>query len=643
MAESPRPAPDVSLPFGATVTILFSDIRGFTEYTNQYGDEAAFRVLQHHNALVRRQIERFGGHVVKTQGDSFMVSFTTARGAILCAIAVQRAIAESNQDQEGTRIAVGIGINTGEPIQEGGDFFGSTVNLAARICAVAGPGQVLISETTRFVAGRIEAIDYVDRGMHALKGFDEPHRLYEVVWSLPGPAAPPPAPATEETPSGVLESAVQRAIGVLNRVLAVAHRDDPTFRPLLECQAKASDLRLALSRAVTERRGYTAQRVDEAMLPFADLLALVEGQEELDDQRWAHLEASVSRVFGRQLAIAATRGRLVLEGADQRPVEPARREPASIPRVPEPPARAVPQPLPPVPPTPLDPRASGVPWWKAAHEAWIAWKTSGMAWAHALRAAMARHPHLLGVPIQESADHDGGRLADGYFLLLEHAENRSPGFLLAAAARAVEAAGGSSDPAVLGPALYETLVAGGRLAETYAEFVRDVMIAAIPNPGAWLDGGVTESDDATVVVVRTTGTVGDPGERPERITEPRERGHDRRFTVTAAPLTTRFFAVHQGDLKSPRDVELKLTEEGAASDRAWYLTQRTGHVLHSEPRRLPAAGLVLPGLGRDFAAVWVAIFNPDPRRAARFELSVGVKGPGQLASGRSPFARPRAH
>src|SRR5919197_1777844 len=69
--------PGVSVPFGATVTIFFSDIRGFTEYTNQYGDEAAWRVLRQHNALVSKQIELFGGRVVKTQGDSFMVYFST--------------------------------------------------------------------------------------------------------------------------------------------------------------------------------------------------------------------------------------------------------------------------------------------------------------------------------------------------------------------------------------------------------------------------------------------------------------------------------------------------------------------------------------------------------------------------------------
>src|SRR2546425_6724468 len=185
------------LPSGATVTIFFSDIRGFTDFTNKFGDQAAFRMLQEHDTLVRKQLELFGGRVVKTQGDSFMVYFSTARAAILCAVAVQRALApESAQGPPGSRIAIGIGINTGEPIQEAGDFFGSAVNLASRICAEAGPAEVLISETSRHIAGRIDGINFIDRGVRELKGFPDPQRLYEVSWTPLETRAAVPALAT---------------------------------------------------------------------------------------------------------------------------------------------------------------------------------------------------------------------------------------------------------------------------------------------------------------------------------------------------------------------------------------------------------------------------------------------------------------
>ena len=77
MAEPtpPQEEPEPGVTFGSTVTILFSDIRGFTEFTESRGDEAAYRMLQQHNTLVQEQIALYGGHVVKTLGDSFMVSF----------------------------------------------------------------------------------------------------------------------------------------------------------------------------------------------------------------------------------------------------------------------------------------------------------------------------------------------------------------------------------------------------------------------------------------------------------------------------------------------------------------------------------------------------------------------------------------
>lgn len=628
MSDTPQAAGPSTLLFGATVTLLFSDIRGFTEYTSQYGDEAAFQILRTHNTIVRNELELYGGNVVKTQGDSFMVSFTTARGAILCAVAIQRAIAAADEHRGGTRIAVGIGINTGEPIQEGGDFFGSTVNLAARLCAAAGPGQILVSETTRYVAGRVEGFGYVDRGLHDLKGFLEPQRLYEVRWAAEGATDDGAADADGEAEGAALEGAVQRAIGVLTRVLGITHHDNAAFRPLLECQAKASDLRLQLSRALSERRGYTVRKVDEAMLPFADLLMLVESREPLDDQRWSQIEASVARVFGRELTVAATRGKLAVEAPARRP-EPV--PPALPPQRTSAPTTLTPT----APPIALDPRAATVPWWAAAHRAWTEWKSSGMAWAHALRAALARHPHLLAVPITESADHDGGRLASGYFLLLEHVENQSPAFLRTAVERAAESAG--ADPQALDAALYELLVKRGRLGETYPEFLRDVMVATIPNPGVWVDGGVTESDEATVLKRRPEAEPGNDSETTERLTDQAARAVEHRFAATLPPLTARFFFV-KGELKQPHDVELRVREGGAPSDRACYLTLRTGHLLHTEPRRIKADGALLSGLGRDFAGVWVALFNADAHSAMEAELGVTVRAPGSPLGRRSPFS-----
>ena len=225
MSDSEAPAGEAAQPatpsFGSTVTILFSDIRGFTEYTDENGDEAAYTMLRLHNTLVQEQLALYRGHVVKTQGDSFMVSFDSARTAVTCAIAIQKAIREANRQREGARIQIGIGINTGEPVREGADFFGGTVNLANRICAVAEPGQILVSETLRAVAGKIEGTSFEDRGDFALKGFREAQRLYEVVETPAGAdpvkaspatltaARPATKPATVPTRSAPLASSAQ--------------------------------------------------------------------------------------------------------------------------------------------------------------------------------------------------------------------------------------------------------------------------------------------------------------------------------------------------------------------------------------------------------------------------------------------------
>ena len=177
--SSPQVAPDAA-PLGDTVTIFFSDIRGFTDYTEREGDEAARQMLRGYHAIVREKIEEVGGTVVKELGDGFMATFRGARTAILCAIAIQRAIAQAKRRQEGLGIDVGIGINTGEPIQEGNDYIGLDVNFAARICAIAKPGQILVAETTRWLAGRIElrrsdggTVEYLDRGLHVVVEFGQ--------------------------------------------------------------------------------------------------------------------------------------------------------------------------------------------------------------------------------------------------------------------------------------------------------------------------------------------------------------------------------------------------------------------------------------------------------------------------------------
>jgi class 3 adenylate cyclase len=185
------PSPSRAAPAGtrsersAFRTILFTDIVGHTEMMQRLGDEGGRAILREHERITREALAAHRGIEVKTDGDSFMASFASVSGAVECAVALQRAFAAHSESQ-GEPIVVRMGLNVGEPIEEGGpdgrvDFFGSAVILGARIKDQAGGGEILVPEAVRhLLAGK--SFVFADRGGADLKGFEEPVRLYEVVW-----------------------------------------------------------------------------------------------------------------------------------------------------------------------------------------------------------------------------------------------------------------------------------------------------------------------------------------------------------------------------------------------------------------------------------------------------------------------------
>ena len=145
------------------------------------GDKAYHALLAEHNRILREQVARHGGHEVKSLGDGFMVAFASAARALSCAVAIQKAFAAYNETAE-QPIRVRIGLNTGESIEEAGDYFGTAVTLAARIAARAQGGQILVSEVVRTVGGSLAGVEFHDAGRKQLKGIKGRQRVYEVVW-----------------------------------------------------------------------------------------------------------------------------------------------------------------------------------------------------------------------------------------------------------------------------------------------------------------------------------------------------------------------------------------------------------------------------------------------------------------------------
>lgn len=161
-------------------TILFTDIEGSTALTQKLGDEKARALLREHEKRVRQALAAHGGSEIKTMGDGFMASFPSATRALECAIAVQRAATEQSEQGE-IELRVRAGLNTGEPIAEEGDLFGTAVILAKRIADEADGGEILVSDVVRqLVAGR--GFTFSDRGHSALRGFEDPVRLFELRW-----------------------------------------------------------------------------------------------------------------------------------------------------------------------------------------------------------------------------------------------------------------------------------------------------------------------------------------------------------------------------------------------------------------------------------------------------------------------------
>jgi len=153
-------------------TLLFTDLESSTALTQSLGDAKAQEILRGHNDAVRAALQTHGGEEVKHTGDGIFAAFGSAVSAVEASLQIQR-------DLAGAEVRVRIGLNAGEPIAEDGDYFGSAVQLAARVCDRAEPGQVLVSNVVKeLCSGKL--FQFADQGEATLKGFPEPVRLFVV-------------------------------------------------------------------------------------------------------------------------------------------------------------------------------------------------------------------------------------------------------------------------------------------------------------------------------------------------------------------------------------------------------------------------------------------------------------------------------
>ena len=172
------------MPSGAasrTLTFLFADIRDYTAFVEEHGDSRARQLIANFRRLVRAQLGVTHGGEIKTEGDSFYLVFQTAGQALRCAIAIMNQAADP--EREGGALPVGIGIHAGEPVPLEGQYVGSAVNIAARLGAVAGAGELLISETVRGLLRTSDLPPVAEREGLQLKGVKDAPRAYAVEWN----------------------------------------------------------------------------------------------------------------------------------------------------------------------------------------------------------------------------------------------------------------------------------------------------------------------------------------------------------------------------------------------------------------------------------------------------------------------------
>lgn len=184
----PGPASSTPEPDSVTRGFLFSDLRGYTHFVESRGATTAAALLVRYRALARAAIAQFGGAEIKTEGDSFYVVFNSVSSAVRCGLAISADAAAASSDRPDEPIHVGVGIHAGETVESEGGYVGSAVNIAARICAQAASGEVLVSETVRALTRSVLPVRFEPRGRRPLKGIADPIALFAVVETVPGAA-----------------------------------------------------------------------------------------------------------------------------------------------------------------------------------------------------------------------------------------------------------------------------------------------------------------------------------------------------------------------------------------------------------------------------------------------------------------------
>ena len=162
-------------------TFLIADVRGYTQFTLEHGDEAAAKLATRFATLVEEELTAHDGQVIELRGDEALTVFASARRALQAAVELQGRFLQETERDPSLPMKVGIGLDAGEAVPVERGYRGAALNLAARLCALAGPGEVLASDGVIHLARKVDGLAYAERGFAQLKGFADPVRVVEIV------------------------------------------------------------------------------------------------------------------------------------------------------------------------------------------------------------------------------------------------------------------------------------------------------------------------------------------------------------------------------------------------------------------------------------------------------------------------------
>jgi class 3 adenylate cyclase len=171
-------------------TFLIADIRGYSRFTENFGDEAAAELSRAFADVVKEIVEAHEGELREIRGDEALAVFASARQAMRAAVELQDQLEVQTDSDLQIPCKVGVGIDSGEAVRlEDGSFRGAALNIAARLCGRAQGGEVLVSESTVRLAGRLGGLTYSDRGRLRLKNIPDAIHVFKVYSELDGRAA----------------------------------------------------------------------------------------------------------------------------------------------------------------------------------------------------------------------------------------------------------------------------------------------------------------------------------------------------------------------------------------------------------------------------------------------------------------------